>query len=116
MSSAALWLLVATVLSLLGMSWLALAMKVHWQQVFNNRVEQQNSLPNAGLLRVLGGVAIISSGLCCLQADHASMAVLVWFMLLTLAAFTVAMTLTSRPGLLALALLVPARPDRRRIY
>lgn len=99
MPEVVLWLVAATFLSLLGMSWLALAMETHWQQCFKDNAERRNLSPNTIILRSLGIASIATSGLCCLQADHASMAVLVWFMLLTFSAFAVAMVLSHRPGL-----------------
>jgi len=90
------WLLAfAALASLLAMAWLALAMPAHWVQVPGTegvpaRAQQRR-------LRVAGASAIaISFGLC-LAADHASMAVLVWLMLLALSAFGIAQCLAWRP-------------------
>lgn len=44
--------------------------------------------------RGLGGFSLFTSLLLCLQADHASMAVLVWFMTLAGAALSIAFALT----------------------
>lgn len=93
----AFWLFAAALACLLGMSWLALAMKVHWQQLHNNGTQ-----PNSAVLRVLGALTLALSGVFCLLGDHPSMAVLVWFMLLTSAAFLVAMLLSRRPRWLLL--------------
>ncbi|VUD40906.1 hypothetical protein TDB9533_00377 [Thalassocella blandensis] len=92
----AMWLILAAVLCLLGMSWISAAMRVHWRQLY----PACNSEPNVNQLRVLGAVAFVLAGLCCLKADHASMAVLVWVMFLTGSAFLVAMVLTKQPALL----------------
>lgn len=78
---------------LTGMGWLALAMNSHWKQVCNG-------LPSARtvfVLRSLGGSALLASLLLCLSVDHASMATLVWVMLLAVAAASIAFTLTLRP-------------------
>ena len=92
------WLVAAAILSLTGMSWLALAMKAHWSQLYQDRKLE----PRRSLLRVMGSAALVVSGLCCLQADHPSMAVLVWVMLMAGAAIAVAMILGRQPRLLGL--------------
>lgn len=93
----ALWLVVAAISALAGMSWLALAMPEHWKQVFHAVVPAS---PQSGLLRLMGSAALILSALCCGMADHPSMAVLVWFMLSTAAAFVVAVLLARYPVVL----------------
>ncbi|MDX5299141.1 MAG: DUF3325 domain-containing protein [Gammaproteobacteria bacterium] len=89
----AFWLCLATLFTLFGMSWFALAMPVHWKQV-----HARGTGPNSPLLRAMGTAALLASALCCLQADHPSMAILVWIMLLAGAAFAVAMTLGRAPA------------------
>lgn len=69
-----------------GFAWLALAMDVHWQQV---RAEALPARSTKHGLRILGGVAIAVSLRLCLAVDHATMASLVWFMILTASALTV---------------------------
>lgn len=81
----------------LGMAWLALSLSAHWRQVYNTPL---GKLPTLGL-RGAGSAALLVSALCCFAADHPSMAVLVWVMLLAGAALTVAMVLTWRPAWLA---------------
>lgn len=81
-----------------GWAWVALAMETHWQQL---RGTQPLPAPMAGLLRTLGTLALLGSLLLCLGADHASMASLVWVLMLTAAALTVSFTLSWRPRLLA---------------
>lgn len=99
----------AVVFSFLGMSWFALAMPAHWQQVFAApREPTERSSPSA-VLRVLAVLAVLASGVCCIQADHASIAVLVWLMLNTGAGIAVAMMLARRPGLLRALLPVKSR-------
>lgn len=81
-----------------GMAWLALSLESHWRQV------RRESAPNTGtvrLLRALGALALGASLLICLQADNASMAVLVWIMGLAAAALVVAFTLAWKPRALA---------------
>lgn len=87
-------LLVALICSVCGMAWLALAMKVHWQQV------RAGAAPSAGtitILRCLGAVGIALSLTLYLGVDHASMAALVWVMSLAASALIVTFTLTWRP-------------------
>ncbi len=101
---ASLWLLIAVVSSVLGMGWLALAMDVHWKQVRASSL----SAASATRLRCLGGSFLLLSLCTCLAADHASMAALVWVMLLAVAALAIALVLAWRPRLLApLAIAVP---------
>lgn len=80
-------------ITLAGMGWLALAMNSHWKQVCAG-------LPSVNTviaLRSLGGSALFLSLLLCLSVDHASMAVLVWIMLLAAAAMSIAFALALRP-------------------
>ena len=94
-----LWLLVGVFCSLGGVAWLALAMDVHWKQARGSDAE-----PGRGTalgLRALGAVALLLSLLACLRADHATMAVLVWVMLLAAASLAVALLLAWRPRWLA---------------
>jgi hypothetical protein len=92
--AAALSLLAAILANLAGMGWLALSMNTHWRQVRNT----ERSRGNARRLRILGGLALTAGLALCLWVDHASMAVLVWIMCLTVAALTTAFTLTWRPN------------------
>lgn len=90
-------LLAAFLTTLIGMGWLALAMNAHWRQV-------RQGLPSANTiraLRILGGAALFVSLVLCLSVDHASMASLVWIMLLATAAMSIAFLLTWRPRVLA---------------
>lgn len=89
-------LLGSFVVTLTGFGWLALAMNAHWKQV-------RKGLPSTGtvlVLRMLGSTALFVSLMLCLSVDHASMASLVWVMLLATAAMIIAFTLTLRPRLL----------------
>lgn len=81
-----------------GFGWLALAMDVHWLQV---RSQESPSPMMRRVLRMLGVLAILASLVLCLSVDHATMASLVWFMLLTASALSVAFLLTWRPRLLS---------------
>lgn len=92
----ALWLIAAVISTLVGMGWLALAYDTHWQQVFPKHTVQ----PLVQRLRVAGWTLLLVSAGCCLMADHPSMAVLVWIMLLAVAAMTIAMVLSRQPVLL----------------
>ncbi len=91
MSDAA-WLAVAATLSLSGMAGLALAMDVHWAQVMQRSAEAALGVRRG--LRGLGALALLLALVACLQADRPSMAVLVWVMLLSWAAWSVALGLT----------------------
>ncbi|MDH0864397.1 DUF3325 domain-containing protein [Mitsuaria sp. GD03876] len=84
----------AAVAALVGFGWLALAMETHWDQAHAPRALAPR---RALLLRIAGSVAVVGSLLLCLGADHPSMAVLVWFMLLAGSAITIAMVLSWRP-------------------
>jgi hypothetical protein len=94
----ALYLSVAAVLSLLGMSWLALSMDVHWAQV--KQIPLAESRPPRVLLKVLGYLALLVSLVVCMVADRPSIAALVWIMLMVGGAVAVAFALANRPGVL----------------
>ena len=87
--SSSLLLALALLSSVCGMAWLALAMKVHWQQVRGNSA---NSSRTVRLLRVLGVCGLTISLLLCLSSDHGSIATLVWIM-------SLAASLTKRSAL-----------------
>ncbi len=91
-----------------GTAWLSLAMEVHWQQVKGPQVQLP---PGTALtLRAAGITALLLSMLLCGQADHASMAALVWIMSVSASAMLVALALAWRPGWLApLAMLAGRR-------
>jgi hypothetical protein len=88
------WLLaVSFACAFCGMSWLALAMEVHWSQV-----RGATRRPTASCrLRVAGAAALVVSLVVCLIADHPSMASLVWVMMASASALIVAMLLAYRP-------------------
>lgn len=94
-------LAIASVLCVLGMAWFALAMDVHWKQVRTD----QPSARTAKQLRVLGSLALLGALVLCLNTDHASMASLVWVMLLAAAALIVAFTFSWRPRLFSVLIL-----------
>jgi hypothetical protein len=77
-----------------GLAWLALSLDAHWQQVRQGVPMSQRWVV---ILRTLGAVAIAASLFACIQADDATMAVLVWVMALAGGALVVAFTLTWRP-------------------
>ncbi|WP_225764882.1 DUF3325 domain-containing protein [Stenotrophomonas sp. Marseille-Q4652] len=89
----ALLLLGATLAAVAGMAWWALSLPVHAQQVWGLAIPPSQSR----VLRGLGTAGLLASLVLCLCADHASMAVLVWFMSLAGAALAVAFTLSWRP-------------------
>jgi hypothetical protein len=90
----ALLLSAALISSVAGLAWLALAMDVHWRQVFGARSRQAGTVVG---LRILGAVGLALSLWLCLRVDHASMASLVWIMSVAAAALLVAFTLAWRP-------------------
>jgi hypothetical protein len=94
----ALMLIGALFVCICGMAWLSLAMEPHWRQV---RGQAPVSRRITVVLRVLGSAALLVSLVLCLNADHVSMASLVWVMSLAASAMVVAFTLTWRPRALA---------------
>lgn len=84
----------ALLLSTCGLGWLALAMDAHWQQVRGDPVAGRGTVR---LLRALGAAALLLALGLCLQADHATMAVLVWVMALAGSALLIAFSLSWRP-------------------
>jgi hypothetical protein len=94
--SDALWLVAALLATVLGMGFLALAMDVHWAQVRGTVRTRGNVIAT----RSIGYFLLAASLACCLFADTATMAALVWMVLLAVAAIVIAFTLTWRPRLL----------------
>jgi hypothetical protein len=92
------WLFTALLSTIAGMGWLALAMDVHWKQVYEGA--SRSALATI-VLRVLGYAALTTSLVFCLFADTATMAVLVWMMLLAFSAGVIAFVLSWRPAVLA---------------
>lgn len=80
--------------SLSGMMWLALSLLPHWRQALG---EKPLSKSRQKILRILGYAALTFALGLCLRVDHASMAVLVWMMAMSGAAFCVAMLFAWRP-------------------
>lgn len=106
--SRSLWLLMALLCSVGGIAWLALAMQVHWTQVRGTEARRGTVLR----LRLLGSGALGLSLWACLRADHATMAALLWVMLLAAAALGVAFVLAWRPRWLALLAVGLQRKER----
>ena len=100
---------VACFATTLGLAFLALAMDVHWEQVRRNA--QTHSVQR--LLHGIGAVALLVSLSLCVAVDHATMAVLVWIMLLAPAAALVAALLAWRPHWLAILVAWVPQPDAR---
>ncbi|WP_046112514.1 DUF3325 domain-containing protein [Aquincola tertiaricarbonis] len=84
----------ALLCAFVGLAWLALAMEPHWQQARNTAAPPRGTVR---LLRALGATALAASLLLCLAGDHPTMAALVWFMALAVAAIGVALLLAWRP-------------------
>lgn len=90
----ALALCLAALFSLAGMGWLALSLDVHWRQLFGRGAVLTAVKANG--LRLVGWTGLLLSAVCCFIADRPSMAVLVWVMLLTVAATAIALLLAWR--------------------
>jgi len=90
-------LILAALSCFTGFVWLALAMNAHWQQVMDTNAP---SAQVRARLRLLGSLGLLVSAAFCFVADHPSMAVLVWLMLLAAGAPAVGMLLAWRPQLL----------------
>ena len=86
-------LLLAVHANAAGLGWLALAMDVHWEQVVGPAPAPPALVR---LLRGLGVAGLVLSLLLCLRVDHASMALLVWFMTLAAGGLVIAFTLSWR--------------------
>lgn len=80
--------------AILGFAWLALSMEAHWEQVHGH---SGPSPRQQLLLRWFGSLLLATSLLLCRAADHPTMAVLVWTMLLAGAALLVALLLSWWP-------------------
>ncbi len=94
-------LVLAALLSVAAMAWLALAIDVHWAQA--RQLSLTDSTPPRAALR---GAALLALGLSfwvCLLVDRPSIAVLVWVMLLTSAALVVAFVLAYKPAIVSRA-------------
>lgn len=83
------WLIAGAASSFLAMVWFSMAMQLNCKQVFGREAK-----PKAELLRSLAVLALVISGLCCLQADHISVAILVWVMNVIMSAFGASMLLS----------------------
>jgi predicted neutral ceramidase superfamily lipid hydrolase len=88
----------AMLLSVLGMSWMALAMDVHWQQV--HRIGPPVERPSF-MLRLLATAAFVASLVLCIAANDVSIAALLWIMSLVASTVLVALALSARPHWLA---------------
>lgn len=88
------WLCLAGVATFIGIAWFALSLDVHWRQVV--AADTKAAAPAASL-RLAGALSLAASFVFCLNADHASMAVLVWIMSLAANAVLVAMILAWQP-------------------
>ena len=92
-------LLIAFVAALAGMGWLALTIDMNYERVRGRRMTLTAAMVTR--LRMLGALALITSLALCLAVDHASMAALVWVMMLATAALVITFTLAWRAHWLA---------------
>jgi len=81
-------------LAVCGMAWLALSLDQHWRQL---RSDQPLSRAVARRLRASGALSLLASAICCFEAEHASIAVLVWIMSATASALLVTFVLAFKP-------------------
>lgn len=86
------------------MSWLALTIDVHWQQV-RGETPPQSSIRR--FLSLAGAAALTLSLSMCFLADHPSMAPLVWVMELGVSALLIGVVLPWCPRVLTI--IVPGR-------
>lgn len=84
-------LLAALLTSIMGMACFALSIDTHWAQLLGKR---ERATVNPLTLRVAGAALLAIAFLLCTMADPILMAILVWTMLLTMAAFVVAFAIT----------------------
>ena len=89
----------AYLVAVAGMGRLALTLETHWKQTYGATPCPPSLVKR---LRVSGAFALGAALMLCLAVDHASMAVLVWIMLLAVAAATIAALLTWQPRVLRL--------------
>jgi len=75
----------------LGCSWFALAKDVHWREAIGATGLSRGTQIR---LRTLGAIALLVSLTMCLSVDHASIAALVWIMMVAAAAMLVAFALS----------------------
>ena len=87
-------LLIAFVAAVAGMGWLALTIDMNYERVRGRRTTLTAAMVTR--LRLLGALALVASLALCLSVDHASMAALVWVMMLAAAALVITFTLAWR--------------------
>ncbi|MCB1755161.1 MAG: DUF3325 domain-containing protein [Gammaproteobacteria bacterium] len=92
----AVMLLAAFLVIYLSFAWLALSNDAHWQRVLQSRNGSTPMIKAA--LRLLAINGLLISLQLCFAANHPSMAILVWIMMLATAAITVSFTLTWLPA------------------
>jgi hypothetical protein len=85
--------LLALLLAVAGLGLRAAAMPQHWRQLFGIRPLSDG---RAAALRLAGALVLLGSLLLCLAGAHPTIAILVWVMLLSLAAVLVAAGLALR--------------------
>lgn len=94
--------------AVIGMSWFALAVDANWRDVIGT--ERSGFATKSQNLRKFGVGGVLLSLWLCVRADHVTMAVLVWVMMLAVAALCVTVMLTWRRRWLSLFVLrSPAR-------
>jgi hypothetical protein len=104
----ALLLAAAFACTLYGMGSFALALQFHWTQVCGPSAPARRAVRR---LRIRGGVYLAGALALCLAADHVSMAALVWVMMLSVSAVSLAFVLAYRPSALRFVLALGGRPQ-----
>lgn len=89
--------------AVMGMSWFALAIDANWRDVIG--AERFGFATKSQSLRGFGFGGVALSLLLCVRADHVTMAVLVWVLMLAVAALCVTGMLTWRRHWLSLCVL-----------
>jgi hypothetical protein len=91
----------------LGCSWFALSKDVHWRDAIGTAALSRRVQFR---LRMLGATALLVSLTLCLSVDHASIAALVWIMMIAAAAMLVAFALSWKAHWFAALVPWSARP------
>ena len=101
---------IAATLSLVGFAFLALSQDKHWRTV----TSAKGSAPSKTLVRSSGWTLVFIALVPCIIRDGGAFAALLWPLLLTVCAFSIAMLIAYRPQWLKpiASLLLRTRPDR----
>jgi hypothetical protein len=84
----------ASLVSFVGFSWIALTVGAHWKQV---GIQTALTSSMRRRLRLKGTLSLLLALVLCMGANPPGMAILLWFLILSLAAMTVSMVIAWRP-------------------